>query len=826
MTGPDAGLNSRDRRQWLWRAVGLAGLAGAAAACFWLFLIVRKQSGQPGWAAPLLAVGGFVAAVAAVAQVLLAWLQLRQGIRAKSVEQLAPHEQRDREARDRLRQHLGRRDRLPQMDETLALALGVQPAIDLPQRPGSGAVPSAETDSRPGRWRRRFLPRPLRGRRSKPRTLDQEQDLPTFFARQKGPEIRNWLREARDNGGFLVLVGDSSVGKTRLLYEAARKELGEFAVLAPDPGDGDLVNKIAGASLLPAKLIVWLDELQRFLDGPYFTTPESKPITCATVRLLLDAPTPVIIVGTLWPIYNDKLRGTELDPATGQERPRHPNALDILTDRRLHGVSLETFSNGEREEAKLLKSQDPRLKEALADRDYGVTEALAGAPQLMRRYEQATKEQEAVLNAAIDARRVGIQAMLSEDLLCEAARGYLSAVHADDTWFRKAMDDLISPRRATAPLIRVPSADRRRWRGVTVADYLLQHLTQRRRSVPLPGVTWQALIDHTNHHDDLVRLGRAAHNRLLYSCAESIYRRLSGAGDEHAAEELAELLARQGRADELRALANAGDEHAAQRLDWLVELLARQGRTGEAIELQRIHPKADHEHAAEELAELLARQGREELRVRQRRRAWVLLWLAELLAGQGRTGEAIEVLRLRAYADDGGVLRQLPGLLAGQGRIEMVQVGVNPDTWHAAKLLAEELPELLAGQGSAGKAIEVLRVRARAGDRGAAKQLAEELPELLAGQGSAGEAIKVLWDRTKAGDWWAAEQLAELLAGQGHAKEARKVLRTEVDAGTPTAAERLITMLAEQGETASAARMRRFGLNPDDPIADEDSGNQ
>jgi len=133
-----------------------------------------------------------------------------------------------------------------------------------------------------------------------------------------------------------------------------------------------------------------------------------------------------------------------------------------------------------------LKLQDPRLAEALDYRGYGVTEVLAGAPQLMHRYEHATPEQEAVLNAAIDARRVGIEAMLSEDLLCEAARGYLpsSTVRADDTPFRQAIDDLISPDRATAPLIQVPSADHRRRRGVTVADYLLQHLTQDRRSEP------------------------------------------------------------------------------------------------------------------------------------------------------------------------------------------------------------------------------------------------------------------------------------------------------------------------------------------------------
>jgi len=122
-------VNSRDRRQRLRQAVWLVVLIGAAAACFWLFLIVKKQSGQPGWATPFLAVAGLALAAAAA---LAAWLQLRQGARAESAERLAPHERRDREASDLLRQHLGRRDRLQQMDQALARDLGVHPAIPLP----------------------------------------------------------------------------------------------------------------------------------------------------------------------------------------------------------------------------------------------------------------------------------------------------------------------------------------------------------------------------------------------------------------------------------------------------------------------------------------------------------------------------------------------------------------------------------------------------------------------------------------------------------------------------------------------------------------------
>ena len=173
------------------------------------------------------------------------------------------------------------------------------------------------------------------------RALDQ--DLPAFVGRDRGAEIASWMRGARQHGGFLVLVGDSSVGKTRLLCETARDVLPDFAVLAPDLGDGDLVNSIAAAAFPLPKLIVWLDELQRFLDGPYLT-PGSTPITARAVRHLLDAPTPVVVLGAMWPEHVTQLRATEPDPHTPGQRPRYPGTADILSDGRVRQETLTSFS--------------------------------------------------------------------------------------------------------------------------------------------------------------------------------------------------------------------------------------------------------------------------------------------------------------------------------------------------------------------------------------------------------------------------------------------------------------------------------------------------
>ncbi len=742
----------------------------------------------PAWLAWLPPWG--VAGIAAVLAVLGTWLIEPWATRRQAVTK------QERESLDLLRRHLGRQDRLPHIGEASAqaLALRVHPATGLPAK-------HADLQ-RPAR-----APKPDR-RQTAPHTSSSglDPDLPVFVDRDKGPEIRDWMRTSRQTGGFLLLVGNSCVGKTRLLYESARQELNEFAVLAPDSGHGELINTSAEATFPLPKLIVWLDELQTFLEGPYL--PEgATSITAGAIRRLLDAPTPVIILATLWPEYAHTLRETQYDPVTGQDRALYPRTLEILSGSRLHEIGLMTFSAPERTAAAELAAQDPRLAQALADRAYNVTEALAGAPELLRRYGRATETQQAVIHAAVDARRLGVQAPLTSDLLCAAARGYLTTLHPDDAWFPPALRELTratQPQdRATAPLIPVLNDQRTGVIGHTVADYLLQHLTRQRRSTRLSAATWQALCDYPHPVDDLYRLADSAKRRLLYRYAQHLYQARAQAGELVAVDRQVDLLAEQGRTDEaldlLRPRADAGDREAAGRL---VDLLAEQGRTDEALDLLRPRADAGDREAAARLVDLLAKQGRTDE-----------LWQ-------------------RADAGDGSAADRLADLLAKQGRTDELWQRANAGDQHAWKwlLVDEEFEKEIeketekvraAGavpraaqldhQGRTDEAIDLLRHGVDAGVRYAADRLAA----LLAKQGRTEE----LRQRADAGDGPAADRLAALLGKQGRTDE----LRREVDAGTWRASEELIRVLASRAETKQKAeRMRRFGLNPDGTIAEKD----
>jgi hypothetical protein len=564
---------------------------------------LNEQSARAGVVSMILAA---ISLVISLAGLMVGVRQLRQA--NKSSGPVPMHVRREQQAVDRLHAYLGRQDSLRLMGDlmgdpaTQALALRVHPAIDLPSQPTAAAREPVAT---PVAGWARLLPTPWPGRRRQP-TSSLNRDLPTFVERDQGPQIRNWMYAARETGGFLLLVGDSSVGKTRLLYETAREVLADFAVLAPDLGDGDLVNQLAAATFPLPRLLVWLDELQRFLDGPY-RTPGSTPITVATVRRLLDAPTPVIILGTLWPEHAAQMRASETESRNDQPRPRYPNAVDILDDRRLHEVVLRTFSTGERHAATHLAARDPRLATALADPDFNVTETLAGARELVRRYERATNDQQAVIHAAVDAHRLGIHAPLTDRLLCQAARGYLASIHPDDSWFGPTLDELTSAHRshdrATAPLLPILNADRSRILRYTVADYLLQRLSRQRRSSCVPAATWKALISHTSDYGDLRRLADSAGNRLLYGYATPLYRQLAEMDDDpEASTRLVQLLAIQGRVDELRVRANGGDEEASGQL---VQLLAAQGRVDEL----RMRADAGDGDAAMSLVDWLANHG-------------------------------------------------------------------------------------------------------------------------------------------------------------------------------------------------------------------------
>ncbi|MFD3643431.1 tetratricopeptide repeat protein [Streptomyces griseus] len=255
---------------------------------------------------------------------------------------------------------------------------------------------------------------------------------------------------------------------------------------------------------------------------------------------------------------------------------------------------------------------------------------------------------------------------------------------------------------------------------------------------------------------------------------------------------LARIRERQGRVDEAIALLRARNGTSVNGRDQLAELLARHGR----IEELRAYAASDvHGHAAQRLAEVLEERGdlegaiavyRQE-KAGSNRRYHDPVLLAGLLSRHGRADEAIAGLRAQVDSPGGAedwVVDALCTLYAEHGR--------------AREGLAhlDALKERRGGQ----EEWDFFRMR---------------LP-LLADCGLLDEAIELAGAHHEGASWYAAWSLSDLLAEAGRAEEAVAVLEQHPASNGSVLAERLIDL----GRVEDAVRVLRNRPDPE-PVTDD-----
>ena len=580
--------------------------------------------------------------------------------------------------------------------------------------------------------------------------------------------IRAMVAAAAERGGFVLLVGGSSTGKTRCAVEAVKAALPDWWLVHP-AGSAEVAQLAQAPS---PQTVVWLDELQRYLDGEH-------GLTGAAVRALLNALQPVVVIGTLWPdLYTAYTAVPE--PGGDDPRARERQVLDLATVIRIGSE----FSPAEQGRARAAAARDRRLAVALEAAGDGLTQTLAAAPQLVARWEDAQTASPyawAVLTAALDLTRLGARAPLSPDLLRAAAPGYCTSqqqAEAPVNWFEQAMAHARGKLYGATAALNPAGIGMGQLAGYTAADYLLQYASRERRSACVPASSWDATLSDISDRADTARLAYNAENRLLYRYAIPLYRRCADVGDTDAAWRLADLLARRGDVDGavqvLRARADAGDTGAAWRL---AELLAERGD----VDGLRARADAGDTDAARRLAGLLAERG------------------------------DVDGLRGRADAGDADAARRLAELLAERGDVDGLRGRADTGDTDAARRLAE----LLEKRGDVDGAVQVLRGRADVGDTDAAWRLAD----LLARRGDVDGAVQVLRGRADVGDTGAAWRLAELLAERGDVDG----LRARADAGDTDAARRLAGLLADllekRGDVDGAVQVLRARADAGDTDA-------
>jgi|HubBroStandDraft_1064217.scaffolds.fasta_scaffold13346_1 hypothetical protein len=377
-------------------------------------------------------------------------------------------------------------------------------------------------------------------------------ELPAYVPRGHDAELAGVVRAAAEGrSGVAVLVGGSSTGKTRACWEALgllRDQEPEWRLWHPiDPSRPDAA--LAELPRIGPRTVVWLNEAQLYLDP---AEPGLGERVVAGLRQLLRDPgrAPVLVLASLWQEFWDTLT-----VRPDGDADLHAQARELLAGR---DITVPAAFTAE-QVAGLAGAGDARL--VLAGRsaaDGQVVQFLAGAPELEARYRNAPSAARAVIDAAMDARRLGVGIGLPRAFLEHAADGYLTDDEWDglrEDWLEQALAYTArSCKGARGPLTLIrprpgPPALRPRdpagqpgapsGPGYRLADWLDQHGRARRAGLIPPAQFWAAAAVYTLPGDQAA-LGDAAAARGLYRAAAQLHKNAAACGDPRAAAWLAQ----------------------------------------------------------------------------------------------------------------------------------------------------------------------------------------------------------------------------------------------------------------------------------------------
>lgn len=641
-------------------------------------------------------------------------------------------------------------------------------------------------------------------------------ELPPYIERPHDRLLAATVREAADGQSQMVVVtGSSSTGKTRSCWEAVQPlaESGWRLWHPFNPTRPDAL--LEGIDRVAPRTVVWLNEAQHYL-----LPADLGERVARALRRLLSQPErgPILILGTIWPAYLDLLTAP---PASGAPDP-HGQARALLTGRTI--FIPDTFDAAALRSAEAYALSDPRLAEAVAQSgvDGKLTQHLAGAPQLLHRYEMATPTARAILEAAMDARRLGVSITLPQTFLTDAAIGYLTNTEramATEDWAEQAFAELARPvagsrgplrrirprpaaRPAAAPVPRAPVGPT--GAAFRLADYLDVYGRETRRFLCPPDSFWHAGYTHLTSPEDLNALADAASDRYRLQWAHHLRQRAAEVIDDEGLVRLARLRE------------EAGDHEGAERL---ARAAVDAGYTSALRELARMRQEAGDRDGAQALAQQAASHGD----------ALALAELAWTWEEEGDRAGAERLARQAAEVGDTYALRELARMRETAGD----------------SATAEILYRSAADIGDGRALLRLAEMREEAGDRAGAERLARQAAEVghvlveaapvvaptgphddvetlcrsAAGASESRDAFRLAEIREVSGDLYEAERLAQVAADAGDLFALNALVRLREQAGDREGAERLALRAIDAGNPLALAALARMRENAGDLVS-------
>ncbi|MFF3414826.1 tetratricopeptide repeat protein [Streptomyces sp. NPDC002698] len=331
-------------------------------------------------------------------------------------------------------------------------------------------------------------------------------------------DVHTRVVESLAAGGFVLLIGESTAGKSRLAYEAMRTALPDHVLIAPLHRPA-LPAAVARASRLP-RCVLWLDGMERFLGPDGLTRSSISRLTTGDGHHR-------VVVGTLRSA--EMTRYTDTGTADSAELSEASETLEQAVQLRLARL----FTSNELRRART-RAWDTRIADALnCAGNYGLAEYLAAGPELLGDWLDAWDvanhpRAAALVTAAVDCRRAGLTRPLPRSLLESLHEAYLrerggSRLRPETP--EEAWSWATRQRRATTALL-VPAGGPGVTDGpVDVFDYLVD--AGQKRATPetqVPERVFSAALPLADA-SEAVRLASTAHEYGLYAIGAQAYGR-------------------------------------------------------------------------------------------------------------------------------------------------------------------------------------------------------------------------------------------------------------------------------------------------------------
>lgn len=314
------------------------------------------------------------------------------------------------------------------------------------------------------------------------------------------------------SGGFVLIVGESTAGKTRLAYEALRALRPNHTFACPTPSEL--------LALLPAvrkekRCVVWLDDLERYLGAQGLT------ITLLA-QLLGDGSRDVLVLATMRAHEHHQFLSPPNEMPSEERAQRERTARELLQSARTIRIDRQ-WSAAERERA-AEHAEDPRLARAVDDERFGIAETLACGPTMVESWRNAWTpgghpRAAAVLATAMDCRRLSMHAPVSSAVLADLHVRYLEGRGGDrlrPEQLDEALSWLCTPVHGATGSPLIKSAD-----GYQAFDYLLDVPDLQ----PIPegiSVHLASLLDHSHAYDIGLAVGRLGRWEEAYQVQRAV----------------------------------------------------------------------------------------------------------------------------------------------------------------------------------------------------------------------------------------------------------------------------------------------------------------